>query len=391
MKTRKEYRLLVGTMIIASLFILGWGQTGHKIINKSGAQNFSSVFLLDPTIIQRLSDSSSVPDWRKYGSMGYMQDPNEQNHFMNMDLLVEYSTRSITHNRDSLFLKYGESYIRNTIGMLPWVIESTMTALTNQMRNRDWNRAWSTAADLGHYIGDAYNPLHATKYYNGNITVYGSGSAGIHSRFETSLINNYQIHISPELGAVQYVSAPLDTAFAFMYESCSYTDTILIADYFARQSTGGIINTAYYSILWQRLEYMTKRQFQKAALQFGSYLYTAWINAGNPSTTVENLQSQISDFKLNQNYPNPFNSNTVISYQLPANQSGATAISNVELKIFDILGKEITTLVNAQQSTGTYSVKFEINGSQLSISSGIYFYRITAGRFSETKRMLYLK
>jgi len=86
-------------------------------------------------------------------------------------------------------------------------------------------------------------------------------------------------------------------------------------------------------------------------------------------------------YLLYQNYPNPFNSSTIIKYQIPDNNAF------VELKIFNILGKEIMTLVNKKQETGIYEVKF--NSSNF--SSGIYFYYIKAGSYSETKKMIILK
>ncbi len=85
-------------------------------------------------------------------------------------------------------------------------------------------------------------------------------------------------------------------------------------------------------------------------------------------------------FSLEQNFPNPFNPATKIKYSIPAGQK-------VELKIFDLLGREITTLVNEYKSAGHYETEF--NGEYL--SSGIYLYRLTAGDYSETKKMLLLK
>ena len=85
-------------------------------------------------------------------------------------------------------------------------------------------------------------------------------------------------------------------------------------------------------------------------------------------------------FSLQQNYPNPFNPKTVISYTIPTS-------SYVSVKIFDVLGNEIKTLVNQKQNTGNYSVDFD--GSDL--SSGTYFYRLNAGEFSETRSMILLK
>ena len=87
-----------------------------------------------------------------------------------------------------------------------------------------------------------------------------------------------------------------------------------------------------------------------------------------------------SGFSLSQNYPNPFNPVSKIKYSIPQT-------SPVQLKVFDILGNKITTLVNKEQTAGSYEVEF--NGSDL--ASGIYFYRLNAGEFTSVKKMLLLK
>jgi len=86
------------------------------------------------------------------------------------------------------------------------------------------------------------------------------------------------------------------------------------------------------------------------------------------------------EFSLSQNYPNPFNPSTVIKYQLPIS-------SQVTLKVYDVLGDEVATLVNEEKPTGFYEV--ELNASRL--SSGFYIYKITAGNFSSTKKMILIK
>jgi hypothetical protein len=101
------------------------------------------------------------------------------------------------------------------------------------------------------------------------------------------------------------------------------------------------------------------------------------------SKEVEVSVMVIEDFALMQNYPNPFNPSTVIKYQV-AEGSHAT------LKVYDVLGREVTTLVNEEQTAGEYEVEFLIS-KDLSLSSGFYFYQIRAGNFIQTRKMIYLK
>ncbi len=111
------------------------------------------------------------------------------------------------------------------------------------------------------------------------------------------------------------------------------------------------------------------------------FLQNANIDSVQIVTAVSSSHSEvISQFFLNQNYPNPFNPTTVISYRLVGS-------SFVILKVYDVLGKEIATLVNEQKETGTYKVKFDAT----KISSGIYFYKLNAGNFTEVKKMQVLK
>ncbi|MBK7629455.1 MAG: T9SS type A sorting domain-containing protein [Ignavibacteriales bacterium] len=97
-------------------------------------------------------------------------------------------------------------------------------------------------------------------------------------------------------------------------------------------------------------------------------------------TSIENQPIVISEFKLDQNYPNPFNPSTKISWQSPVS-------SHQSLKIYDVLGNEVATLVNEYKSAGSYEVDFNAS----SLSSGIYFYRLTVGSFVQTKKMILIK
>ncbi|MFZ1279412.1 MAG: T9SS type A sorting domain-containing protein [Ignavibacteriaceae bacterium] len=91
-----------------------------------------------------------------------------------------------------------------------------------------------------------------------------------------------------------------------------------------------------------------------------------------------------TEYKLEQNYPNPFNPSTIISYQLQK-------AGNVTLKVFDVLGREVATLVDEYRNAGSYEVEFNASSINHHPASGIYFYQLKAGEFVETKKMLLLK
>jgi hypothetical protein len=106
------------------------------------------------------------------------------------------------------------------------------------------------------------------------------------------------------------------------------------------------------------------------------------IEGGDIHLSVDDAASSEipRSYRLNQNYPNPFNPSTRIGYQLPAN-------AFVVLKVFDVLGNEVETLVNERQNAGNHAVFFNAEN----LSGGVYFYRLEAGTYQDTKKLLVLK
>ncbi len=98
------------------------------------------------------------------------------------------------------------------------------------------------------------------------------------------------------------------------------------------------------------------------------------------SNIIEVESVCLDKYYLHQNYPNPFNPSTTISYSIPNP-------SKVTVTVYDVLGKLVTTLVNQNQEAGNYSINFSADN----LSNGIYFYKIEAGSFSDTKKMMLLK
>ena len=108
------------------------------------------------------------------------------------------------------------------------------------------------------------------------------------------------------------------------------------------------------------------------------YVDNFWF--GDPFVSVETEETNPSVFSLEQNYPNPFNPTTTIKYSIPTSEF-------VTLKVYNLFGKEVSTLVNENKQAGIYSVEF----NAANYPSGVYFYKLQAGNFIETKKMLLLK
>ena len=125
-------------------------------------------------------------------------------------------------------------------------------------------------------------------------------------------------------------------------------------------------------------------QTSNISLDYSTNYSTSTSFTLTPQTVTEvstnNNPSEIKSFELNQNYPNPFNPSTIINYTVPVE-------SKVVLKVYNILGKEVATLVNDVKQAGSYNITF--NASKL--ASGVYFYQLSAGNFVSTKKLILMK
>ena len=144
---------------------------------------------------------------------------------------------------------------------------------------------------------------------------------------------------------------------------------------------------------WNEHNYSLKNYNNSSAVSFRFHFtsdaiknHLGWfiddIKIENIITSVDNNGSinLPNEYRLYQNYPNPFNPSTIIKYSIPKSDL-------VQLKIYDVLGKEVATLVNEEKLVGTYSVTF----NAASLTSGIYFYKLKAGSFSRTKKLVLLQ
>ena len=136
-------------------------------------------------------------------------------------------------------------------------------------------------------------------------------------------------------------------------------------------------NTAWNSGSLKVIVYVQERSTKKV-LQSASIPYSSFM-----ITDISSEANLPNEFSLEQNYPNPFNPTTTIKYTLP----NIIQSMNVNVKVYNVLGKTVKTLVNEQQSSGTYRITFDAS----SLSNGVYYYQLTAGNFTQTRKMIVLK
>ena len=128
----------------------------------------------------------------------------------------------------------------------------------------------------------------------------------------------------------------------------------------------------HYKKAWQHAQKATKKAAES-------------VTDNNESISLDNTTNMPIDFTLSQNYPNPFNPSTVIKYALPE-------ASFVTLKIYNMLGQEIKTLVSGDKSAGVYNVQWNGKDNYGSpVASGTYIYRIVTGNYAQSNKMILLK
>ncbi len=359
----------------------GWGWDTHRFINRRAVYHLPNQMMLFIQDSSFFSSHAADADIRRVSgdTSFYAEGPR---HFMDIDDYPNF--RTIPRSLDSLIMIYGWERVKQN-GTNPWATVWNYDSLVNQLRRADWNKAKLTASDIGHYVGDAHQPLHNTVNYDGQLT----NQRGIHSRYETTMLNNtyYQSHLFITPDSSRYIRDRINYIFDYIIHTNSYVDTVLQADLYAKSVSGwngsGSAPAAYYHALWQRTRSITLEQVQRATLSLASLWYSAWVDAGLISVTgvLPAASTKPSEFDLAQNFPNPFNPATTISYTLPV---GGT----VSLTVFSADGRRVATLVNENQSAGEHRTVFH---APAEFASGVYFYRLQLGNFTQTKKLVLLK
>jgi uncharacterized protein (DUF362 family) len=222
------------------------------------------------------------------------------------------------------------------------------------------------------------------------------------------LLNDYYTTLGSQSAvsyAFTYLSAPAAQQAELWIGSDEavkiYLNGSVVYNYAGTRSFDG--NECYKEIATMNLQKGINRLLVKSYQSIGKYTFSVnicevqsdpmykgnrvsglkFLSSGSSTSVHEKSASTISTFELKHCYPNPFNPTTTIEYQVP----GIGKRFIVSLKIFDMLGREVTTLVHEEKTAGTYSVAWNASNS----ASGVYFYKLTAGNFSQVKKMMLMK
>lgn len=367
----KKYFLSAVILLSFSILWISWGSEGHSKISGCSALSFNPQMEQFQEWAGFLSDHASDPDYRKD------TDPTEgAKHYIDIDNYSGFvATGRIPQTLDSAIAIYGVAFV-NDNGFLPWATIASFDSLRNCMQRRDWAKAKIFAADLGHYIGDGHMALHLTKNYNGQL----SGNNGIHSRFESTMINAYISEIGYSGFDASEVGNVNQFVFDYIYGNIKLVDSVIWADNYAKSLSSNYSSSTYKQALWDKSRSFTVPSFERASHALADLIFTAWLQAGSPMIDASAIEdpSMVNNATLEQNFPNPFASSTQIIFTLKEN-------SRVLLQVRNNSGQTITTLINDTLDEGMHAAEWRPD----SISNGLYYLVLNTGKAIQIRKMVF--
>ena len=227
-------------------------------------------------------------------------------------------------------------------------------------------------------IGAYYSFADGVSGDGSTVTGFETGSAGLYRAFKWTQSGGFEFNIAGNFSEGFAVSG--DGSIIVGYNA---------GGAFRLSTAGGLeeLNLVYSSLLTPGSDLSIAHDISSngqyivgEGLNGATGQYEGYLLAVNGTSSVDELSDSPDGFILSQNYPNPFNPSTRIQYQVPST-------SHINLKVYDVLGNEVATLVNEEKSVGSYEIVFDAK----ELSSGIYFYTIKAGSFVETKKMILIR
>ncbi|RFZ82072.1 S1/P1 Nuclease [Mucilaginibacter terrenus] len=274
----------IGIIVLCS----SWGFYAHKRIHRTAVftlpKGMAAFYRANINYItehaisadkKRYVDSTEAPhhffDADHYGKRPFGYVPQHW-----IDAAAKYSTDTL--------IKYGT---------LPWAIASNYYWLVKAFKRHDTTAILTLSANLGHYVSDAYTPLHLTENYDGQLT----GQTGVHGLWESRLPELFSDGYNYNVGKAKYINNPLSEAFRICRSSFASADTVLRmermlnkqfkdATKYAMEQRGTrmvkVYSLAYSRAYHKLLKGMVQRKMRASIASTGSFWFSAWVDAGQP-------------------------------------------------------------------------------------------------------------
>jgi hypothetical protein len=362
--------ILLPLVALTILLLSGWGHTGHFHISQRASLSFNEHMAAFDQWTAILAAHASDADERK------SIDPNESpRHYIDIDNYPVFNqTGRIPQTLDSVVALYG-SYFVYEQGVLPWATLRTFDSLVACFGRYDWEKAVLFAADLGHYVADGHMPMHITRNYNGQFT----GNNGIHSRYESTMINAYIPQITYEGSPAEIVENVPEYVFGYIYQNYLYVDSVLLADDYAKSVSGNTGSQAYKQALWEYSNGFTTHLFKSASHALAELIYTAWVHAGSPELGSSSIADPlvVQGILLRQNTPNPFATSTSITFELLDQK-------DISIEIYNATGQLIGIPAHGSYAAGSHQLRWQPSENQ----SGIYYLVLTSPQGRQMRKMV---
>jgi hypothetical protein len=250
-----------------------WGPQANQLVNRWAIQTLPEplqAFFQAYTAV--ILGHANDPDlWMK-------KDRYEQfRHYIYLDDYGRFPYLKLPHSYQVAVREYGSRHILRD-GTLPWQIGEFSLRVTNDMRAQNWNKTMVDAAALAYYVSDAHDPLKTTENFNGQLT----GETGLANRFSVDLVGHYKTFLIFRSVPAVKISDPTEYAFGMVLEANTWVDRILLEDRAALDHLPSY-NEDYFDRFYTGIGSVVSQELSGAAHDIGSYWYTAWLNAGEPS------------------------------------------------------------------------------------------------------------
>lgn len=245
----------------------GWGESAERLIANKAVDTLPDE--MEPFfeanrqfIVQHVTESGGNPD--------------DHTGFIQLDHYGQFPFSSLPHSYTEASLKYTKHTLV-TYGVLPWQIGIESQKLTDNFKAHQWGEAKLTAATLAHFVAAADDPFNTTTNFDGHL----SEQPGVNQRYDTGLIDRYQLFFFVKPNQAAYVAEPTERAFDMCLEAHSWLENILLSDERAHQGLTDY-GDDYYDRFYAQAGAVLIRELADSSTDVGSYWMTAWINAGRP-------------------------------------------------------------------------------------------------------------